>query len=206
MTSLFLFLCPSLRTLNRIHGPIVTRDFVMSMGVTDPTALKFPLTWKTSKSYGPETSLRDEKDTRPWLWRLRGVPYPKPSLRLSRSFFAGASFERRLETRISFSFPSMASPSTATLMTPDSPVPRKHKSRIPKSRREVFKSFDNLVSLANDQERWRIADVTRVGRSLVYRDVGEPPVLLESVRECAEHAGAGAIRAFFIPFEEGGLG
>ncbi|KAG8860496.1 hypothetical protein FRB96_003750 [Tulasnella sp. 330] len=72
-------------------------------------------------------------------------------------------------------------------------LPRRHKSRIPRSRKEAYRSFENLVVLADDQERWRIART--VGKQLVWRDVGEPPVLLERFRECAEHAGIGGLRA-----------
>lgn len=71
-------------------------------------------------------------------------------------------------------------------------LPRRHMSRIPRSRREAYKSFENLVVLAEDQERWKFAK--NVGKQLVWRDVGEAPVLLERFRECAEHAGVGGLR------------
>ncbi|KAG8987738.1 hypothetical protein FRB93_004398 [Tulasnella sp. JGI-2019a] len=73
------------------------------------------------------------------------------------------------------------------------PLPRRHKSSIPRSRKEAYKSFENLVVLAEDQERWKLA--RKVGKQLVWRDVGQPPVLLERFRECAEHAGIGGLRA-----------
>ncbi|KAG8957389.1 hypothetical protein FRC03_010200 [Tulasnella sp. 419] len=71
---------------------------------------------------------------------------------------------------------------------------RKHKSRIPRSGSDLYKSFENLVVLSNYQE------VRKVGKKLVWRDKGEPPVLLESLRDCAEHAGTGALRAGILAF------
>jgi len=82
---------------------------------------------------------------------------------------------------------------TTLSSTPNSAL-RKHHSRIPKSRKDAFKSFENLVALANDQERWKLEEVGKVGKQLVWRDVGEAPVLLERFRECLEHAGIGGFR------------
>ena len=60
-------------------------------------------------------------------------------------------------------------------------------------------SFENLVALANYEERLREA------RRIVWRDRGEKPVELDDLWECAEHAGRGAMsesrsRTLFIMF------
>lgn len=60
--------------------------------------------------------------------------------------------------------------------------------------RRASKSFENLVALANDQERLNAA--RKVARKAVWRDVGEPPVYLDTLRECLEHASKGALREF----------
>ena len=46
-------------------------------------------------------------------------------------------------------------------------------------------SFENLVALANYEERLREA------RKVVWRDRGEKPIELEDLWECLEHAGRG---------------
>lgn len=48
-------------------------------------------------------------------------------------------------------------------------------------------SFENLVALANYEERLREA------RKIVWRDRGEKPVELEDLWECVEHAGRGSL-------------
>jgi len=53
-----------------------------------------------------------------------------------------------------------------------------------------FKSFENLVALANAQERWNLRDT----RKLVWRDTGDPPVLLETLSECIKHGTQGGLR------------
>lgn len=60
--------------------------------------------------------------------------------------------------------------------------------------RRASKSFENLIALANDQER-RDA-VSKVARKAVWRDVGEPPVQLDTLWECLEHASRGGLREF----------
>lgn len=50
-------------------------------------------------------------------------------------------------------------------------------------------SFDNLVALANHQERLRDA------RKMVWRDKGEQAVDLLDISDCAGHAGRGALSA-----------
>ncbi|KAG6917567.1 hypothetical protein DXG01_002036 [Tephrocybe rancida] len=54
--------------------------------------------------------------------------------------------------------------------------------------RRAMASFDNLVALANHQERLRGA------RKIVWRDKGEPVVDLPTLRACLEHAAAGGLR------------
>ena len=46
-------------------------------------------------------------------------------------------------------------------------------------------SFENLVALANYEERLREA------RKIVWRDRGEKPIELDDLWECLEHAGRG---------------
>jgi hypothetical protein len=50
------------------------------------------------------------------------------------------------------------------------------------------RSFENLVALANHQERLKEA------RKMVWRDRGEPVTELNDVWECLEHAARGALR------------
>lgn len=72
--------------------------------------------------------------------------------------------------------------------------PKKSLSRVPSyirfpPRRAVV-SFENLVALANHQERLRGA------RKIIWRDRGEPAVELADVWECVEHASRGGLRAY----------
>lgn len=53
--------------------------------------------------------------------------------------------------------------------------------------RRAMASFENLVALANHQERLREA------RRIVWRERGEPAVELEDLWECMEHAGRGGL-------------
>ncbi len=66
-------------------------------------------------------------------------------------------------------------------------------SRVPSyiqfAPRRAMASFENLVALANYEERLREA------RKIVWRDRGEKPVELDSLWECFEHAGRGGLRA-----------
>ena len=76
----------------------------------------------------------------------------------------------------------------------------KKATRIPLSRtpsylnsavpRRAIRSFENLVALANDQERLRDA------RKMVWRDRGEPAVELSTIRQCLEHALRGGSRTY----------
>jgi hypothetical protein len=53
-------------------------------------------------------------------------------------------------------------------------------------------SFDNLVALANYEER--LSDA----RKMVWRDRGEPVAELNTLRECLEHAATGGLREFLL--------
>ena len=67
----------------------------------------------------------------------------------------------------------------------------------PPPRRYTLASFDNLVVLANYEERLREA------RKMVWRDRGEPAVEVHDLWECLEHGLRGGIRAswpFFASF------
>ncbi len=48
------------------------------------------------------------------------------------------------------------------------------------------KSFENLIALANDQERWK--NMKAGAKKAVWRDVGEPPIPIDDLQECLEHA------------------
>ncbi|KAH7887306.1 hypothetical protein F5I97DRAFT_1925753 [Phlebopus sp. FC_14] len=71
-------------------------------------------------------------------------------------------------------------------------------SRVPSyiqfTPRRAMTSFENLVALANHQERLREA------RKIVWRDRGELAVEVHDLWECVEHAGRGAMRAGAIAF------
>ena len=80
----------------------------------------------------------------------------------------------------------------------DNPKPGDKLARIPLSPRSSYlqnavpqraiRSFENLVALANDQERFKDA------RKMVWRDRGEPAVELNTIRQCLEHAIRGGSR------------
>ncbi|KAF8549936.1 hypothetical protein OG21DRAFT_1488152 [Imleria badia] len=76
--------------------------------------------------------------------------------------------------------------------------PKQPLSRVPSyirlTPRRAVASFENLVALANHQERLREA------RKIIWRDRGEPAVELADVWECIEHAGRGGLRAGTIAF------
>ncbi|KAK7044527.1 hypothetical protein R3P38DRAFT_167822 [Favolaschia claudopus] len=55
-------------------------------------------------------------------------------------------------------------------------------------------SFENLVALANYQER--LSDARRI----VWRDRGQPVVDIRTLRQCVKHAGAGGLRAAGLGF------
>lgn len=55
--------------------------------------------------------------------------------------------------------------------------------------RRAVASFENLVALANHEERLKEA------RKIVWRDRGEPAAELKDIWQCVEHAGRGGLRA-----------
>jgi len=59
---------------------------------------------------------------------------------------------------------------------------------LPPPRRYTIASFDNLVVLANYEERLREA------RKMVWRDRGEPAVEVHDLWECLEHGVRGGLR------------
>jgi hypothetical protein len=63
---------------------------------------------------------------------------------------------------------------------PSEPIPRRY----------TVASFDNLVVLANYEERLREA------RRMVWRDRGEPAVEVHDLWECLEHGTRGGLRTF----------
>ena len=71
-------------------------------------------------------------------------------------------------------------------------------SRVPSyiqfAPRSAMASFENLVALANYEERLKEA------RRIVWRDRGEKPVELESLWQCVEHASKGAASTCFNVF------
>ncbi|KAH7922062.1 hypothetical protein BV22DRAFT_1071135 [Leucogyrophana mollusca] len=82
-------------------------------------------------------------------------------------------------------------------MTPKDP-PKPALGRVPSythfTPRRAMASFENLVALANHQERLKEA------RKIIWRDRGEPAVELNGLWECVEHAGRGGMRAGGIAF------
>ncbi|KAH9031452.1 hypothetical protein EDB83DRAFT_2419882 [Lactarius deliciosus] len=66
--------------------------------------------------------------------------------------------------------------------------------RRPLPRRYTVASFDNLVVLANYEERLREA------RRMVWRDRGEPAVEVHDLWECLEHGVGGGLRAGTLAF------
>ncbi|KAJ7785369.1 hypothetical protein DFH07DRAFT_8600 [Mycena maculata] len=59
---------------------------------------------------------------------------------------------------------------------------------------QAMASFENLVALANYQERIKGA------RKIIWRDRGQPVVDLRTLRECLEHAGRGGLRSAMLAF------
>ncbi|KAJ7691575.1 hypothetical protein B0H17DRAFT_934866 [Mycena rosella] len=77
-----------------------------------------------------------------------------------------------------------------------SPVPRNGPADEPTefSRSQPMVSFENLVALANYQERIKDA------RNIVWRDKGQPVADLPTVRRCLEHAAIGGFRSAALAF------
>ncbi|KAJ7496788.1 hypothetical protein FB451DRAFT_1208789 [Mycena latifolia] len=62
------------------------------------------------------------------------------------------------------------------------------------SRRQQMVSFENLVALANYQERIKDA------RKVLWRDKGQPVADLPTLRDCLEHAAMGGLRSATLAF------
>jgi len=60
--------------------------------------------------------------------------------------------------------------------------------------KRAMASFENLVALANHQERLKEA------RKMVWRDKGQPVVDLTDLRACLEHAGRGGLSEWDFSF------
>lgn len=63
-------------------------------------------------------------------------------------------------------------------------------------RRVMMMSFENLVALANHQERLKEA------RKMVWRDKGQPVVELDTLEQCLSHAISGGFRKFLFYLRE----
>ncbi|KAF5363336.1 hypothetical protein D9756_000078 [Leucocoprinus leucothites] len=82
----------------------------------------------------------------------------------------------------------------ATPYNLDSSMPPTPGEGIHFTPKRALTSFDNLVALANYQERLKDA------RRVVWRDRGEPVMELETLRECFEHAARGGCRSGSLAF------
>lgn len=76
-----------------------------------------------------------------------------------------------------------------SLDSPPPPISRRP-SGIEFVPRRAMQSFENLVALANYEERLRGA------KKIVWRDKGEKPVELEDIWDCLEHASRGGLSAY----------
>lgn len=77
-------------------------------------------------------------------------------------------------------------------VTPNESFPSTPKERfIPK---RAMASFENLVALANHQERLKEA------KRMVWRDKGQPVVEMETLQECFTHAVSGGFSGFYFQF------
>ncbi|KAL9713226.1 hypothetical protein Ac2012v2_004467 [Leucoagaricus gongylophorus] len=81
-----------------------------------------------------------------------------------------------------------------TLWNVDSSAPPTPGEGIRFTPKRAMTSFENLVALANYQERLKDA------RRVVWRDRGEQAVELQTVRECLEHAARGGFRSASLAF------
>jgi hypothetical protein len=68
---------------------------------------------------------------------------------------------------------------------------REEKEGVHFTPKRAMASFENLVAMANHQERLREA------RKMVWRDKGQPVVVVETLKACLEHAFTGGLRELF---------
>ncbi|KAF7360547.1 hypothetical protein MVEN_00785800 [Mycena venus] len=81
-----------------------------------------------------------------------------------------------------------------TPSSPSTPASGRRLLQVPSRSPSMTVSFENLVALANYQERIKDA------RKIVWRDRGQPVVDLPTLRHCLGHAGAGGLRAAGLAF------
>ncbi|KAF8885816.1 hypothetical protein BD779DRAFT_1442157 [Infundibulicybe gibba] len=72
--------------------------------------------------------------------------------------------------------------------------PQRSSRPQPRRNQSAMASFENLVALANHQERLREA------RKMVWRDRGEPVAEIDGWRECVVHAASGGFRSGGLAF------
>ncbi|KAG8893096.1 hypothetical protein FRC00_011041 [Tulasnella sp. 408] len=89
------------------------------------------------------------------------------------------------------SIPSTSSGRNETSEKDTTSPSRAKKAKPQTSPSLAYTSYNNLVSLANAQE-----GLMESGKKLVWRDPGEPPVILETLRECLVYALRGGFREF----------
>ncbi|KAH9947201.1 hypothetical protein B0H21DRAFT_822120 [Amylocystis lapponica] len=80
------------------------------------------------------------------------------------------------------------------MSTPTPPDMSRTPSYIQFAPKRAMASFENLVALANYEERLLEA------RKIVWRDRGERPIEIQDIWECFEHAGRGGLRAGSLAF------
>lgn len=84
--------------------------------------------------------------------------------------------------------PDSCSPSELHISLPETPSGRDTPNGLYFTPRRAMASFENLVALANHQERLKEA------RKMVWRVRGEPVVELPSIEACLRHAATGGLR------------
>ncbi|KAJ7063088.1 hypothetical protein C8F01DRAFT_1131481 [Mycena amicta] len=83
------------------------------------------------------------------------------------------------------------SPSPTNTSTPGEPLEFSPRHSTPTT---AMASFENLVALANYEERLRQA------RRILWRDRGQPVVELRTLKDCLEHAASGGFRSATLAF------
>ena len=86
-----------------------------------------------------------------------------------------------------------SSPSPSISQTPGEEE-REEKEGVHFMPKRAMASFENLVAMANHQERLKEA------RKMVWRDKGQPVVAVETLEACLEHALTGGLRELFASF------
>lgn len=86
-----------------------------------------------------------------------------------------------------------SSPSTSMPQIPGEEE-REEKEGVHFTPKRAMASFENLVAMANHQERLKEA------RKMVWRDKGQPVVVVETLEACLEHALTGGLRSATLAF------